>query len=132
MALRTTTPASTRLFGLDIAGTLSSAISSAGGVTSAVLIKRTPGTRTSGNPAAGTNATEIRIPCQAIVDGSDAEAAITLLGASIVYQGARVVPEAGDAIEVRGRTMEIGERPEADPAAAAYTCRAAGAARVLR
>lgn len=132
MALRTTTAASTRLFGLDIAGTLSSAISSAGGVTPAVLIKRTPGTRTSGNPAAGTNATEIRIPCQAIVDGSDAEAAITLLGASIVYQGVRVVPEAGDAIEVRGRTMEIGERPEADPAAATYTCRAAGAARVLR
>ena len=132
MALRTTTPASTKLFGIDIAGTLSSAISSAGGVTSAVLIKRTPGTRTSGNPAAGTNATEIRIPCQAIVDGSDAEAAITLLGASIVYQGARVVPEAGDAIEVRGRTLEIGERPEADPAAATYTCRAAGAARVLR
>ena len=31
MALRTTTAASTRLFGLDIAGTLSSAISSAGG-----------------------------------------------------------------------------------------------------
>lgn len=132
MALRTTTAASTRLFGLDIAGTLSSAISSAGGVTPAVLIKRTPGTRTSGSPAAGTNATEIRIPCQAIVDGSDAEAAITLLGASIVYQGVRVVPEAGDAIEVRGRTMEIGERPEADPAAATYTCRAAGAARVLR
>ena len=135
MALRTTTPASTRLFGLDIAGTLSSAISSAGGVTSAVLIKRTPGTRTSGNPAAGTNATEIRIPCQAIVDGGGAGAAITLitlLGASIIYQGARVVPEAGDAIEVRGRTMEIGERPEADPAAATYTCRAAGAARVLR
>lgn len=132
MALRTTTPASTKLFGLDIAGTLSSAISSAGGVTPAVLIKRTPGTRTSGNPAAGTNATEIRIPCQAIVDGSDAEAAITLLGASIVYQGARVVPEAGDAIEVRGRTLEISERPEADPAAATYTCRAAGAARVLR
>lgn len=132
MALRTTTPASTRLFGLDIAGTVSSAVAAAGGVTPATLIKRTPGTRTSGNPAAGTNATEIRIPCQAIVDGSDAEAVITLLGASIIYQGARVVPEAGDAIEVRGRTMEIGERPEADPAAATYTCKAAGAARVLR
>jgi hypothetical protein len=33
---------------------------------------------------------------------------------------------------VRGRTLEIGARPEADPAAATYTCRAAGAARVLR
>lgn len=132
MALRATTPASTKLFGIDIAGTVSSAIASAGGVTPAVLIKRGPRVRATADPANGTRSTDTRIPCQAIVDGSDAEAVITLLGASIVYQGARIVPEAGDAIEVRGRTMEIGERPEADPAAATYTCRAAGAARVLR
>jgi protein involved in polysaccharide export with SLBB domain len=132
MPFRTTTPGSTLLFGLDIAGTVADAIGAAGGVTPAVLIKRGPRARATADPANGTRSTDTRIPCQAIVDGSDAEAAVTLLGASIVYQGARVVPEAGDAIEVRGRTMEIGERPEADPAAATYTCRAAGAARVLR
>lgn len=131
MALRTTTPASTKLFGIDIAGTLSSAISSAGGVTPAVLIKRTPGSRTSGSPAAGTNATEIRIPCQAIDERKDGAHAVTLLGASIVYQGARIVPEVGDAIEVRGATVEVGA-VEADPACAAYTCTAAGAVRVQR
>lgn len=131
MPFRTTTPGSTLLFGLDIAGTVADAIGAAGGVTPAVLIKRGPRARATADPANGTRSTDTRIPCQAIVDGSDAEAAVTLLGASIVYQGARVVPEVGDAIEIGGYQVEVGS-VEVDPAAAAYTCTTAGAVRVMR
>lgn len=136
MAFRSTTPASAKLFGLDIAGTVSSAIAGAGGVTPAVLIKRGPRVRATADPANGTRSTETRIPCKAIASTRDADgkrlAEVTLLGASIVYQGARIVPEVGDAIEIRGEQLEIGAVPEVDPAAATYTCAAAGGARVLR
>ncbi len=131
MALRTTTPASTKLFGIDIAGTLSSAISSAGGVTPATLIKRGPRVRATADPANGTRSTDTRIACRGIDERKDGAHTVTLLGASIVYQGARVVPEVGDAIEIGGYQVEVGT-VEVDPAAAAYTCTAAGAARSQR
>ena len=131
MAFRTTTPGSTLLFGLDIAGTVANAIGSAGGVTPAVLIKRGPRVRATADPASGTRSTDTRIPCQAIDEREDGGHAVTLIGASIVYQGARVVPEVGDAIELRGYQLEVGA-VEVDPAAAAYTCAAAGAARSQR
>lgn len=131
MAFRSTTPASTKLFGLDLAGTVSSAITGAGGVTPAVLIKRGPRVRATADPANGTRSTDTRIPCQSIDERKDGGHAVTLLGASIVYQGARVVPEVGDAIEIRGATVEVGA-VEVDPACAAYTCTAAGAVRSQR
>lgn len=132
---RTTTPASTKLFGLDIAGTVATAIAGAGGVTPAVLIKRGPRVRATADPAGGTRSTDTRIPCRAIVDSKDADgqraASITLLGATILLAGARVIPEAGDAIEIRGETFEVGG-VEVDPAAATYTCTSAAGARVVR
>ena len=135
MTIRSTTPASTKLFGIDVAGTVAGAIASAGGVTPATLIKRGPRERQTADPAAGTRATETRVECQAVAgaevrDGQRIVEA-TLLGASIVYAGTRVVPEAGDAIEIRGQQFEIGPIEE-DPAAATYTVKAAAGARVLR
>jgi hypothetical protein len=131
MALRSTTPASTKLFGIDIAGAVSSAIAGAGGVTPAVLIKRGPRVRATADPANGTRSTDTRIACRGIDERRDGAHAVTLLGASIVYQGARVVPEVGDAIEIGGYQVEVGA-VEVDPAAAAYTCTAAGAVRGQR
>ena len=72
-----------------------------------------------------------RIACRGIDERKDGAHTVTLLGASIVYQGARVVPEVGDAIEIGGYQVEVGT-VEVDPAAAAYTCTAAGAARSQR
>lgn len=131
MALRSTTPASTKLFGLDIAGAVASAVASAGGVTPAVLIKRGPRVRATADPANGTRSTDTRIACRGIDERKDGAHTVTLLGASIVYQGARIVPEVGDAIEIGGYQVEVGA-VEVDPAAAAYTCTAAGAVRGQR
>lgn len=131
MPFRTTTPGSTLLFGLDIAGTVADAIGAAGGVTPAVLIKRGPRARATADPANGTRSTDTRIACRGIDERKDGAHTVTLLGASIVYQGARIVPEVGDAIEIGGYQVEVGS-VEVDPAAAAYTCTTAGAVRVMR
>ena len=46
---------------------------------------------------------------------------VTLFGASIVADGARVIPEVGDAVTIRGERLEIVGPIEDDPAAATYT-----------
>jgi hypothetical protein len=108
---RTTTPASTKLFGLDIAGTAAGAIASAGGVTPAVLISRGPRVRATASPADGTRSIATRIACRAISSSRDADgqrlASVTLLGATILSAGARVVPEAGD--EIRRAILGIAQ-----------------------
>lgn len=137
MALRTTTPASTKVFGIDIAGTLSSAISSAGGVTPAVLIKRTPRHTHQRRPRGRNERDRDPHPCQAIVDGGGAGAAITLitlLGASIISRARGSFPRPATRSRCAG---DDGDRraPEADPAAAEHHLpgrgRGAGAAVTL-
>lgn len=123
---RTTTSASTALFGLDIAGELAGAITSAGGVTAAVLIKRTSRVRATADVTSGTRQTEQSIPCQAIRDeGGEAgkrTASIAILGATALLDGARVAPELGDAITILGEQWEVVGAPTVDAATAIYDC----------
>lgn len=133
---RTTTAASTALFGLDIAGELHSAIAGAGGVTPATLIKRASRQRATAEPSNGTRVVEERISCRAIREEGGTEgkrtATISLLGASIVSGGARVVPELGDAIEILGERWEVTGAPAVDPVTAIYDCPCARAGQGAR
>lgn len=133
---RTTTAASTSLFGLDIAGELAGAIADAGGVLAATLIKRTSRARATADLTNGTRITEERISCRAIRDEAGASgkrtATISLLGATILQDGARVVPEIGDAIEVLSERWEVTDAPTVDPATAIYDCPCARAGQGAR
>lgn len=133
---RTTSNASTALFGLDIAGELAGAIADAGGVLAASLIKRTSRARATADLTNGTRIAEASIACRAIRDEAGASgkrtATISLLGATILQDGARVVPEIGDAIEILDERWEITGAPVVDAATAIYDCPCARAGQGAR
>lgn len=126
------------VFGLNIAEILESAVSAAGGLRPATLIKVTPGTRTAGSLADGTNPIRVRYQTQGIVEPTSKgdwngqawdmtrreTVTVTLLGAPLTRAGA--VPESGDLVEIEGATYALGQVTR-DPAAATYSCTAAGA-----
>jgi hypothetical protein len=127
------------LFGIDIAAELNAAISSAGGVLDATLTKHTPGTRTPGDLAGGTNPTGATYACKGFLElgtrtagasgdfgpslTRESSATVTLLGASIA-SGA--IPVAGDHVTIEGATWAISSVSR-DPAGAAYVCTVRGA-----
>lgn len=122
---RTTTAASTKIAGLDLAGIVDREMQRAGLGMPATLHRRASRVVATADPAGGTRAIETAIPCRGIRDEA-AKAGVrtvtvTLFGASIVADGARVIPEVGDAVTIRGERLEIVGPIEDDPAAATYT-----------
>lgn len=120
-----------KLFGFDIAAIIAKEIGK--GVLSATLIKTTPGTRTPGSLAAGTNPADVPHPCKGFIDmqavanvadslASDGSKVIVLLGDTI--NGGNTVPELGDKITIEGTTYRIPDdgRIDRDAAAATFTC----------
>lgn len=133
MAHRSTTAAGTRLFGIDIAGEVSSGIASAGGALDATLTKRTAGTRTALDLAGGTNPVQTAYACKGFRSESAGAGArvltVRLLGATILNGTDRIVPEPGDLITIGGETRAISTEPGSvkhDAAAAVYTCTCGG------
>jgi len=118
-------PHTSRLFGLDLAGIVSGALQSAGGLTAIVLLKRTPREVETASPAHGSRSITTRIEGRGTFEGGK----VLLLGASLVSAGARVVPEEGDAIEVAGVAYEINGPIEGDPAGASWSFAVAGPGR---
>ena len=118
-----------KLFGLDIAKLVNDNISAAGGVLPGVLTRETPGTRTPGDLAGGTNPTTATYPFRGFVTtagerrpGSTSASSIStvsILGASIA-----VVPEVNDEVNIEGTDWTLLELVERDPAAALYVFRA--------
>ena len=129
--MRTTTSADSMLAGIDVAKALADALKGARVPKPATLLKREPRERATGNASGGTRSRVTEIPCSGIRDETASsgkrEVTVTLLGATILLDGARVVPVPGDAVTIRGETFEI-IAVEDDPVAAAYvcTCSAAG------
>lgn len=135
------------LFGLDIAGIVSDALATAGGLPVATLIKVTPGTRTAGDLAGGTNATTARYPTTGIAEpGSDrdfsagagwqaterARCTISLVGKALTDAG--VAPAVDDQIEIANAqgvvetwTIKVQDPDGRDPAAAMYVSICVGA-----
>lgn len=117
------------LFGLDIAAEVNNAISAAGNIAEATLVKVTPGTRTPGQLSGGTNPTRTSHAARGIRESitrrrpetllQDTRAIISLLGASIA---GGAIPETGDEIIIEGETFTIIGPVERDPAAALYVC----------
>ena len=117
------------LFGLDIAGIINTEIANAGGVRSGTLTKETPGTRTPGDLAGGTNPTSVAYTFNGFVEQKATAgdltqmsmAVVTILGASVTPTA---VPEVNDRVLIDGITWELVELLSRDPAAAVYEFRA--------
>lgn len=126
-------PHTSRLFGLDLAGIVSGALQSAGGLTEIALLKRTPREVETALPAHGSRSITTRIEGRGTFEAADsggrAGGKVLLLGASLVTAGARVAPEEGDAIEVAGVAYEIAGPIEGDPAGASWSFAVAGPGR---
>lgn len=101
----------------------------------ATLIRVTPGTRTPGAAASGTNPTTVSYPCRGLIAAYDAKAIqaglvhsddrmITLIGGSLP---AGIVPRKTDAITIQdldrvSRTFKLVDQPSADEAGGAWIC----------
>ncbi len=122
---RTTTAADTLIAGIDLAGLVDRELSRAQIGSPATLHKRASRVVATADPAGGTRSIETDIPCRGIRSEVASPGArtvtVTLFGASIVLAGARVIPEPGDAVTIRGERFEIAGDVEDDPAAATYT-----------
>lgn len=115
-----------KLFGIDIAATVARAMG--GGLLPVTLTKVSPGSRTSGQLAAGTNPTEAQHSCRGMKDTlrsiradsivEDATAVVLILGGTLP---AGVVPTVNDKVLVEGNIHTI-LKVDRDPAAATYTC----------
>ncbi len=118
-------------FGIDIAGLVNSSIAGAGGVRPGTLTKTVPGSRTVGDPTAGTNPTttshsfsgfaetrEARRPGQV---GASSMAVVTVLGASV---SPAAVPEVNDTATIDGVVYVLVELLSGDPAGATFEFRA--------
>ena len=122
------------LFGLDIAGILSDAIGSAGGLAPATLVKVHLGSRVPGDLAGGTRADTLEYATTGTLSTRTEHdpqtltrrerMVVTLLGAALTAAG--VVPEAGDRVAIEGATYDV-VAVDRDPAAATYECTVAGA-----
>lgn len=122
---RTTTAASTKIAGLDMAGLIDRETKRAGLGMPATLHRRASRVVATADPAGGTRPIETEIPCRGIrsevAKPGVRVVTVTLFGASIVLAGERVIPEVGDAVTIRGERLEIVGPIEDDPAAATYT-----------
>ena len=111
--------------GLDLAAVVDRETSAAGLGMAATLHRRTSRVTATSEPASGTRPIETAIPCRGIrsevAKPGVRVVTVTLFGASIVADGARVIPEVGDAVTIRGERLEIVGPIEDDPAAATYT-----------
>ena len=113
-----------KLFGLNIDKLVASSVAAAGGVLSATLTKATPGTRSSTDPAAGTNPTTTDYACRGFVDdrtvrGTEAQAGgrvVSILGATLP-DGVRPAPN--DLATIEG-TSYVVISVKSDPAGAVY------------
>jgi len=116
------------LFGLDIAGIVSTALDAAGGLLPAVLTVVTPGTRTVGAIASGTNPTSTDYPCKGIVsdyavgqvDGFLIQAGdrkVLLIGKTI--NGGATEPKPSDRVTIEGRPYTV-VNVTRDPAGACF------------
>lgn len=119
------------LFGVDIASIVDGAISP--GLLPATLHSITPGTRTPGDPTAGTNPTTTDHAGRGIIDDYDekeidgdvirvGDRKILLIGNSIA---GLTVPKPNDEVTIEGRRYTA-VRVKRDPAAATYTIQARG------
>lgn len=115
------------LFNANISGLVNSIISPF--VLDAVLIKRTPGTRTPGSITGGTNPTETSYTAKGFVDFYDddlidetnvktGDRKVTLIGDSIADLS---IPENNDKVTIEGQTWTI-VKVNRDPDAATYDC----------
>lgn len=116
------------LFGLDIAGIVNNAISSAGGVRPGILTKTTPGTRTPGDLIGGTNPTMTTHSFQGFVEQKSERRAgqvgaslggqtVSILGASV---SPAAVPAVNDSVTIDSVTYNLVELVSRDPAEALY------------
>ncbi len=119
------------LFGVDIAGIIDGAMSS--GLLPATLHSIAIGTRTAGDPTAGTNPTTTDHACRGIQDDYNeneidgdlvrvGDRKILLIGNSIAEL---VVPKPNDEVTIEGRRYTV-VRVKRDPAAATYLCQGRG------
>jgi len=117
------------LFGVNIQAEIASAFK--GQLVPAVLTKISKGSRGT-NPTGGFAISETDYDCEGFIEDneqvrfggtliSQGGRYISLLGGSIL--GGAVYPETGDKITIEGKTYEITEIAERDPAAALYKCR---------
>jgi hypothetical protein len=117
-----------KLFGVNVSKIIKDEIGP--GVLDATLIAFTTGTRTGGQPTAGTNPTSVSYPCKGFID---TQASRDLTG-TLVADGGKVVvligdtissgaaaPSLNDHITIEGTTYVISVI-DRDPAAATYTC----------
>lgn len=122
------------LFGLDIAGMVNDALSSAGGLVPGSFVKSAPGTRDPDDPTAGTNPTTTIHSFQGFFEnltvtrreGSivrEAGEYVSILGVSI---DPATEPEPGIVITLEGRTVTAKELVTRDPAAALFILRVEG------
>lgn len=120
-----------KLFGIDIAKTIASAMGS--GLLPAQLIKVVAGNRTVGALTGGTNPGSKTYSCRGFVDEfalkqfdktsvQQGDKAVLLLGATLPVN---TEPEAGDKIKILGFTVNI-VNIMADPAKATWTCHCRG------
>jgi hypothetical protein len=130
-----------RLFGIDIAAEVHAAISSAGGVLDATLVKVATGARTALSLANGTNPTETGYACKGFMSTEsrttlgafmeitpgdltkEERQTVTILGGSLP---SGIVPLGGDRVTIESVTYAI-TMVTRDPAGAAYVCQVRGA-----
>lgn len=119
------------LFGLDIAGIVNDAITTAGGVLDGTLTKVTPGTRTPGTITGGTNPGTANHAFKGFLSNSTrirrdntlvevSGEFLSILGASLP---SGVVPEPTDIANIESTNYRLIELMDRDPAAALYTFR---------
>lgn len=112
----------------DIARAVRNGLKSAGMYKPATLVKVTAGSRTVGNPAAGTNPTESSVTCEGFVTTTRKQ----FIGGTLVESGDRVVvlfgdslgsviPTTRDRLTIESVTQQI-VGTERDAASATYTC----------
>lgn len=122
------------LFGLDIAGLVNDALSSAGGLVAGSFVMSTPGARNPSDPTAGTHPTTSTHTFQGFFEnltvarkeGSlvrEVGQYVTIMGASV---SPSVEPLPGIRITLEGKTVTAVQLVSRDPAAASYVFRVEG------
>lgn len=118
-----------KLFGVNIAKLVNSAVAAAGGVLTGSLSRATAGTRTSGSLTAGTNATYTSYNFKGFVEGKSGlqqntsiiteYPVVSILGDSITVE-----PRPLDVVTIGSRTYALVELLKVDPAKALYEFKA--------
>ena len=116
------------IFGLDIANLVNNAISSAGGVGTVTLVKKTQGDLDPNDLLSPPRVVESRYVANGFLENKSDEykggtlvrkggETASILGASLPVD---IIPEPGDCIEIQGSTYRIAGVPNRDPASALY------------